>query len=186
MAEPWRTIAAFENRDPALIHRSLGQGDVYVMAAGWQPSQSQFALSTKFVPWLSQLVSQGIRKPPQPASYVIGEDVPEELADQPADELMPGIVEADLDGNTGVNVALNLAISESQTQVIDRDRLAQIGVAMADTTDSNEDISQEVERQMRNQEIENQQQHWRLWWLGAIALVALEMFWGGRHGSTTL
>ena len=50
-------IARFENGDPAVWSRTMNSGGkVFVLASGWQPRQSQLALSSKFVPLVNGLV----------------------------------------------------------------------------------------------------------------------------------
>src|SRR5204862_904590 len=45
-----RPLAWFDDGDPFLVERTLDKGRVLVAAAGWNPADSQLALSTKFVP----------------------------------------------------------------------------------------------------------------------------------------
>jgi hypothetical protein len=40
-----RVLARFENSDPALVQFPLGSGSILVLASGWQPKDSQLALS---------------------------------------------------------------------------------------------------------------------------------------------
>lgn len=51
-------VARFDNGDPALLVRALGKGRVYGLTSGWQPDESQFALSSKFVPFIAALLDQ--------------------------------------------------------------------------------------------------------------------------------
>jgi hypothetical protein len=55
--DAWRVLVSFDNQQPALLSRRIGTGNVYLLCSGWQVDDSQFALSTKFVPWLLQLMS---------------------------------------------------------------------------------------------------------------------------------
>src|SRR5436190_20770480 len=50
--------ARFDHGDPALLVRALGKGRVYGLTSGWQPDESQFALSSKFVPFIAALLDQ--------------------------------------------------------------------------------------------------------------------------------
>lgn len=53
-----RILAAFDSKDPAMlayIHPSGGQ--VLIMATGWHPHDSQWALSTRFAPMIQRLVA---------------------------------------------------------------------------------------------------------------------------------
>jgi hypothetical protein len=51
-------VARFDNGDPALFVRGLGKGRFYALTSGWQPDDSQFALSSKFVPFVAALLDQ--------------------------------------------------------------------------------------------------------------------------------
>ena len=52
-SEPnWASVATFDDGNPALIEWTIGKGTMWVLTSGWQPAESQLALSTKFVPLL--------------------------------------------------------------------------------------------------------------------------------------
>ncbi len=51
-----RIVARFDNGDPALLERSVGAGRVLALLSGWQPEESQLALSSKFVPLIGALL----------------------------------------------------------------------------------------------------------------------------------
>ncbi|HEY2252800.1 MAG TPA: BatA domain-containing protein [Planctomycetaceae bacterium] len=53
-----RILARFDNGDPALFMREVGKGRMYGLTSGWQPEDSQFALSSKFVPFIAALIDQ--------------------------------------------------------------------------------------------------------------------------------
>lgn len=61
--EDWNIIGRFDDGSPALLERSLGKGKVTILTSGWQTSESQFALSSKFVPILSGLFDQAYPLP---------------------------------------------------------------------------------------------------------------------------
>ena len=46
-------VAKYDDESPLLIQQSVGEGTIFVLTTGWQPSQSGLALSTKFLPILS-------------------------------------------------------------------------------------------------------------------------------------
>lgn len=69
-------LARFENDDPAIWKlNGSGRGCVYVMASGWNPRQSQLALSTKFVPLINGLVEIAADLPVLDKSYTVGETI---------------------------------------------------------------------------------------------------------------
>lgn len=53
----WRTIAAFDDGSPALLEQLTDEhpGRLWLLTAGWQPSDSQLALSTKFLPLVFEM-----------------------------------------------------------------------------------------------------------------------------------
>ncbi len=70
-----RVIARFDRGDPALVELRQGAGRVLLLAAGWQPRESQLGVSSKFVPLIATLVELGWQKPSHVASVVAGEVV---------------------------------------------------------------------------------------------------------------
>ncbi|MDG2181151.1 MAG: BatA domain-containing protein [Mariniblastus sp.] len=69
-------LARFENDDPAVWKLDgSDRGCVYVMASGWNPQQSQLALSTKFVPLINGLVEIAADLPELDKSYTVGETI---------------------------------------------------------------------------------------------------------------
>ena len=75
-----RVIAKFDSGDPAVIDAAVGKGRILLLTSGWQPSDSQLALSTRFPPLLTQAFS--IACPVQRSQLVqtVGETIyPDEL-----------------------------------------------------------------------------------------------------------
>ncbi len=48
------------NGEPTLLERLTGQGRVIALTSGWQPGDSQLALSTKFVPFIGAVTAVGV------------------------------------------------------------------------------------------------------------------------------
>jgi hypothetical protein len=71
-----RTLAKFESGDPALLEVPVGKGKVFVLTSGWQPEDSQLALSTKFVPLLYAFLEEGGAVAPPAAQFYVGDNVP--------------------------------------------------------------------------------------------------------------
>jgi hypothetical protein len=53
-----RVPARFDDGDPFLVEFPVGLGRVWVATSGWQPADSQLALSTKFVPLINGMVAR--------------------------------------------------------------------------------------------------------------------------------
>ena len=71
-----RVPARFDTGDPAVLELNVGKGRLVVFASGWQPSDSQLAVSTKFVPLLQSILeSAGLGSVPT-AAFTVGDSVP--------------------------------------------------------------------------------------------------------------
>ncbi|MES2466896.1 MAG: BatA domain-containing protein [Verrucomicrobiota bacterium] len=71
-----RVLARFDSGDPALVEVPVGQGRLMVLASGWEPGSSQWALSSKFVPLLSSLLEWSGAVVTPPAQFFAGQPVP--------------------------------------------------------------------------------------------------------------
>jgi hypothetical protein len=68
-------LARFDNNDPAWFELNVGEGSLIVLTSGWHPSDSQLALSTKFVPLLYSVLEYGGVLTGQKMQYVVGDPV---------------------------------------------------------------------------------------------------------------
>ena len=193
-----RILARYDNRDPALLERSSGKGRTFVLASGWNPDDSQLALSGKFVALVGGLIDLASGVTPQAGSVAIDEPLilptkqtapvvvttpaGKELklpADSPsfAATSEPGIYRI-VAGDSESRAAVNLAAAESDTAPLDLEQLQQRGVKFDAGLTRAERIARV--RQQRDTELESRQKVWR--WLIALALVGLvaESWWAGR------
>ncbi len=53
---PAHVLAKFDDGAPALAQITMGKGNLLVLAAGWNPADSQLALSTKFLPLMQTIL----------------------------------------------------------------------------------------------------------------------------------
>ncbi|MEZ6059329.1 MAG: BatA domain-containing protein [Planctomycetaceae bacterium] len=53
----WNVVAKFDSGDPAIVSTVSGGGRVILLASGWQPEDSQWALSTRFPPLISSVLA---------------------------------------------------------------------------------------------------------------------------------
>ncbi len=72
LPENGKTIATYEDESPAIVETNVGTGKLWLLTAGWQPSESQLSLSTKFVPLVTKFFTSGIPWLDAPKSFVIG------------------------------------------------------------------------------------------------------------------
>lgn len=76
LEEDVRVLARFDNQDPVIWQRSGAQdGKVFALACGWQPSDSQLALSSKFVPLINNLIVLAAELPDLDRSLLVGDTI---------------------------------------------------------------------------------------------------------------
>ena len=197
--DQWQVLARFDDGDAALLQRDVGQGRLWLIAAGWQPTESQLALSTKFVPLIAGMVRDGDQVEGSDRA-VIGEPLPYPPSEAAVIETPDGAridyrttADADAvavpgiyryrDGETEKVFALNIAGGESQTEPLDRLVLEQMGVRFVDQQ-QDERLAQ-AERKMRDAELESRQQWWRVLLLAALGMIGLETLLSSRTRATT-
>jgi hypothetical protein len=71
-----RVLARFDNNDPAWFEIPVGRGTLLVWTSGWQPADSDLALSSKFVPLLYGALEYGGTLTEHPSQYFVGDAVP--------------------------------------------------------------------------------------------------------------
>ncbi|MCF3648793.1 vWA domain-containing protein [Synoicihabitans lomoniglobus] len=120
-------VARFEDNTPAVTESMVGQGRVITWASGWTPTESQWVLSSKFVPWLQSL---GERAAGGPLLAGVGElDRLDRLG---ANQFIttPGVHTIEgADGNQCL-IAVNVPATESDVAPLDLDIFAQLGVPL--------------------------------------------------------
>ena len=194
-----RIAARFDNGSPALLERRIGDGRVLALTSGWQPDDSQFALSSKFVPFVGALLdlacggtevaeSVSILQPvtlqatAQSSPIMVTTPDHRELrlaagATTFAETDQPGIYHAKV-GSTETRFAVNLLAAESNTAPLELEQLEQRGVRLG----AGQTRAERVERvrQQRDTELESHQKVWR--WLIVVALgtLIMETWWAGR------
>jgi len=196
---PVDVVARFDRGDIAIGERRFPNGGrLDILTSGWKPADSQLALSTKFVPFIWRLLPGNDRD--WLSSYRVGREVqlPEQLVQQGqvtiqrpdgttrrigggenrySDTDLPGVYRA-VAGSLEFPFAVNVAASESRTSPLEFEELEQFGVLLAGA--SKAETTQENERQMRDVELERQQQLWRWLIVGAIAILLAETYLAGR------
>jgi len=185
-------LAKFDDGSPALAQFSAGKGSVFVLAAGWNPSDSQFALSSKFVPLLYSLLELSGAIKAQSLAFMVGDPVsvaslhatntltvrkPDGSKVQLGTE-KKSFTETDTPGlytMTGIEppfrFAVNLAPEESRTVPMPLEQLEQLGVPVRLQLVATPERVARKEAQMKAAELESRQKLWR--WLIAATLVVL-------------
>lgn len=170
-----RVTLKLDNGSPLLLSRDVSdddvqtpQGKVWLLTTGWQPSESQFALSTKFVPILLGML--GPNRQLAPESLVVGDAIAD-------DEIatVPGIVDRD----DGSKLAVNLNSVESQTAPLDLDRLAEFGAIVSSPATREQDET--AKRALRDIELESRQGWWQWLILATLGLIAAETLLAAKN-----
>ena len=197
LSEAWTVLANFDDREPALVETSIGTGKLWILTAGWQPSASQLALSTKFVPLLFQFVDFG-NHDDRTDNLTVGQQIPFPPSDsavietpggksfdyRSSDDLLsfmdqPGVYRW-IDGDRTIEFAVNLDPMESRTEPIGDDVLEQFGVKL--DSGKQKDVSEAQQRQLRDTELEGRQRIWQWLLAAALGLLGLETWMGKRAG----
>ncbi len=192
-----KSIAWFDNGDPFLVEKPIGKGRLLIATSGWQPTDSQFALSTKFVPVLNGMIrpkNAGFSS----TQYDVGQAIPPpEQTEQKWTIKTPDNREIDLsnlsarltatdrpgiytisNGAQQFEIAVNLSPDESRTTPLLPSDFKQWGAKFEDATPTAAVIEQQ--RQFKYFELENRQKIWQWLLLGVIVLIATETALAGK------
>ncbi len=196
-------VANFDDGQPAWLEVPRGKGKVLVFASSWAPSDSQLALSTKFVPLLYSAFRLAGYSASRPPLYYVGDvlQLPPGVASVTlpggesrkvpaaggsfAETSEPGIYTADT-GTRVYSYAVNVAPSESRVSPMEMERLNELGVVLAATADGATggavagESPEDTQRKQADRELE---QHQRMWWwllLAAGAILLVETWLAGR------
>lgn len=181
-----QVLASFDHGKPAILRRTLGNGHLVIMASGWQPEESQFALSSKFLPLILRYIQGALPEQIQGESLLVGDEIqldgPCTLQTTDGDSKqvaagqneswlikMPGNYVISEENGVTRTISANLSPLESQLTPIEPNRLLQWGVPLDERRIVNPSAS--MLRQLRAVELESQQGSWR-WLLGLVIVAA--------------
>jgi hypothetical protein len=190
-----RVLARFDNGNAALAQIRVGEGLLLVLTSGWHPTDSQLALSTKFVPLLSSILEQSGLVEGRSQMWQVGDRLPlgplKSGAEMPvilqpdgrevalASEMdffefeMPGIYTVTSLERPG-RIAVHLHPNESRTAPMALEELEQFGVPLQPEQPVTAEQRLAKEQMLLNAELENQQKLWRWLILGAFLFLMLE------------
>lgn len=187
--------AKFDSGAPAIVQFPAGKGRIYYLASSWAPADSQFALSSKFIPMLLIMLEQGGELYSTTPQYIVGQTMtlpaemqsltgPGQIRLAPGQRsftpVEPGIYS--VDGKAAF--AVNMDPAESRIGPLGVDQLQALGVPLQ----SPEKIAITSKAKLREQqlldtEVESRQKMWRALVLGAVAFVILETILAMRASS---
>lgn len=201
-----RVLAKFDNGDPALVEVPVGKGRVILLTSGWQPTESQLALSSKFVPLLYALLETSGAAPPPVVQYQVGDQVPASglqaggstaslknpegrevglIQGEPVLLSSPGIYTVNSEPSGKVSkLAVNLDPAESRTAPIAAEELARLGVPLARGAS---ELAMETRRKLalQDEQLEIRQKFWRWVIAGTVLILLLETWVAGRTARTS-
>ncbi len=194
-----QVLARFDSGDPALIELSVGKGSLLILTCGWHPSDSQLALSSKFVPLLySMLEYSGVFAGRQ-SQYFIGDyiKIPHSIRTGASDIqiLKPDdsrvriendrevFTDTDLPGIYSIETsegshlfAVNLPPRECQTAAMQIEDIERYGVSFRQSSEINTEQATLVKSQSNFAALEYEQKVWR-WVLFILLVVSLIEIW---------
>lgn len=196
--EKGRVLATFDDGAPLLVEFPFETGLIYLLTAGWTPSESQLAVSSKFAPLLLGMLDQ--RRNPSLARFQVrvGDSMPWP-ARQSADlrvrmpdgatigwpqgaefkqVTMPGLYQ--VEGRLELSFAANISPRESETDLLEAPMLAQLGLPLAGADGTPDAGRLAPAANASPAEAEARQRLWK-WLLAAAALLILiETAWAAR------
>jgi hypothetical protein len=198
--EDLNIVAKFENGDPAVIERRVGQGQVVVFASGWNPADSYLARSWKFVLIVNALVDGRRARLSDRTFFVVNEPVPIRERETRAGELavlkpdqtkvllpaaaktfgetgQPGVY-AIQSGEQSESIAVNLDPNESKTSPLAPEALRQYGARRVNSNAVEENAEQK--RQLRDAQLESRQKLWQWLVVAAFGMAVAETWLAGR------
>lgn len=199
-------LARFDNGDPALIELRRGRGNILVLVSGWHPSDSQLALSSKFVPLLYSVLDQAGALKTHRLAYTVGDSVDitatnansnsvtirkpdgSEVQWGPqsgpfGDTLVPGIYTA-VNGAVTQRFAVNIDPAESKTAPLAIEELERIGLAFPSEKPLSKPEIEQNRRELLAVELEKQQQLWRWLIVAAMVMLLAETWMSARYSRT--
>lgn len=199
-------VARFDDASPMLIQKSLGAGNVWVLASGWQPEVSGLGLSSKFVPIIMGILDPRGSTRKLSFAYEVGQSISFEgqgvsIVDQAGNAVSsptadvseaqvriwePGLYRLQSE-NASREVAIQIPASEGHLTPLDIDVFEQYGVSLGKV--ESEQQLRDSARQMQIEELERKQRLWQWLIAAGIAVLALETLiagWSARTHSKQL
>ncbi|MBM3831666.1 MAG: VWA domain-containing protein [Verrucomicrobia bacterium] len=195
-----RVLARFDQKaNPALVEVPVGKGHLLLLGSGWHPTDSQLALSSKFVPLLYSILEQSGGLKAQRLQYVVGDPVSLVITNGAAtlnvtkpdgstvalpkgdnftQSDQPGIFT--IDAQPPVRFAVNLDPAETKTAPLPVEELERFGVPLKKDRTVETAQREEKKRYLLAAEQEKQQKLWRWMIVAALIMLIAETWLAGR------
>src|SRR5690606_24010937 len=152
------------------LQHDEGRGRIWVLAAGWQPLESQLALSTKFIALMFGMVDAAGPTEQRTRQLQLGDPFVESAARDGGPIDRPGVYHA-VDGDDTTAFAVNGAGQEGRTEPLDADEVQRRGVVRGKASAADH---AQAERQLRDLELESQRRLWQWLLLAVLGLLGVE------------
>ena len=199
-----QVLAQFDTGPPAWLLASREKGRLIVMTSGWRPTDSQLALSTKFIPLLYSVLQPVLESKTQSRQFFVGDQIKiskfnngnvagsisiippgkEDASIKVGDVFLPdkpGLYKV-MGTDWSDIFAVNILPSESRTEPIPMDQFQKLGLPMNDLAATPEQLASSVAKE----KTEAQRHEYWQWALAAMLLfVIIETFLaakGSRSG----
>lgn len=192
-----QVLARLDDGAAWLVRQQADKGNIWLLTSGWQTTESSFALSSKFIPVMMNLVDPNPRQLSFTRVVDVGQAVevedlpPLTIVDQTGQELdsraideVTGKITFEKPGLYSVKgskwsqqLAVQLPISESRLTPMDSSVLKQFGLA-TEKLQSDQEIADRL-RQMKIEELEQQQKIWKWILVAGLAILLVETFVAG-------
>jgi hypothetical protein len=199
-----RVLARFDDGTPAWLLVPVGRGALFVMTAGWQPADSQLALSTKFVPLLHGILEASAGLDSGQAQFFVGDPVTlpaleggERRVRRPDGKVvsleasaavfteteLPGLYAYEAAGTTRT-FAVNLDPAESATAPMPPESLERLGLGLGQSAVASATAAPARENGF-HAGLERDQRLWRWLLVAALAVVMVETVLAARASRRT-
>lgn len=200
----YQELVVYDDGTPGFLELQIGLGKCWLLTAGWQPMESQLALSTKFVPLMVGMFRSSTPEVSAPKDLLVGQSLDEiamrdrklvdpvgqsvsvETSGASARLTQPGVYQLQF-GEEKSGLAVNVPAKEFELGKMNTDRLEQLGLTLGPLPTGAKVL--EDRRQMRNAELEKQQRVWRWCIIAAVLFIAAETLWSSfasRNAPTIL
>ena len=179
-----QSIARYDDGSPAVLEATIGAGRLAIWVGDWSPQESQWALSSKFVPWLQRLFERSVGGPEQPNALEMDGLAKNLALDESQWSALgtdaftketprePGIYRL-REARNERWIALNLPAGESDWERRPQEDWERLGAPLEGLfqTDRNAAANDESQRRLESAvELESQQQLWR-WLIIVVAII---------------
>ena len=198
-------VAGFDDGSPALLEVKVGKGVLYVLTSGWMPGDSQFALSSKFVPFLFSMLEQSGAVKSEVVQLTVGDALPlpvgaasGTISVRPPEGVpikvaagetrftgtdQPGFYTLVV-GSVETRFAVNLAPEEGRTAPMAVEELEKLGLPFKKSPLQAGTLSKAAQAQLQAADLESRQKLWRWLIIGALIVIMAETWLAGRLSRT--